>query len=99
GVLSIFFGLIASIPAFLLSARALREIKADPARIGGRRVAMAGILTGGAGLILTPILMICVVQVLRDRIHRADDAANLRRIGEAMFAYSGDHNERLPPAF
>jgi len=37
------------------------------------------------------------VQVARDRVLRATDAANLTRIGEAMYAYRDDYNH-FPPA-
>jgi hypothetical protein len=97
GLLSFLFGVFASVPAFIWAARGLAEIDRDRAHLKGRGLALAGIFAAGLGLFLQPMLLLLGVQVARDRVMRATDAANLRRIGEAMYAYNKDHNH-LPPA-
>jgi hypothetical protein len=97
GLLSFLFGAFASVPAFICAARGLGEIDRDRAHLKGRGLALAGIGAAGLGLFLQPLLLLLGVQVARDRVLRATDAANLRRIGTAMYAYNHDH-KHLPPA-
>jgi hypothetical protein len=97
GLLSLAFGVLASVPAFVFAARGLGEINRDPAHVRGRGLALLGIFAAGLGLFLQPLLLIFAVQTLRDLIARRTDAAQLRRIGQAMYAYNDDHGH-LPPA-
>jgi hypothetical protein len=97
GLLSFFLGVLASVPAFICAARALAEIKRDPAHVKGRGLALTGIFAAGLGLFMQPVLLLYLVEVMRDRVRRETDAANLQRIGEAMFAYNDRHGH-LPPA-
>jgi hypothetical protein len=97
GLLSFAFGVVASVPAFLCAARALREIDRDRAHLTGRRLAQVGIIAAGLGLFVQPVLLVFGVQFVRGRQARATDAANLYRIGEAMHAYHADQTH-FPPA-
>lgn len=97
GLLSFALGIFASVPAFFFSARGLREIDRDPRRVTGRKLALAGIFAAGLGMFLQPLMLLRGVQAVHDVVVRKTDAANLRHIGEAMYAYN-DHAGRLPPA-
>jgi hypothetical protein len=97
GLLSFLFGVLASIPAFVYAARGINEINRDPAHVKGRALALVGIFAAGLGLFLQPMLLIYGVERARDWVHRRTDAANLQRIGEAMYACNDDRGH-LPPA-
>jgi hypothetical protein len=97
GLLSFLFGIFASVPAFVCAARGLAEINRDPVHVKGRARALVGIFAAGLGMFAQPLLLLLGVQVARDRVVRATDAANLHRIGEAMYAHN-DERGRLPPA-
>ncbi|HKI31685.1 MAG TPA: DUF1559 domain-containing protein [Gemmataceae bacterium] len=102
GLLSFLLGVLASVPAFVYAARGLTEINRDPAHVKGRGLALAGIFAAGLGLFLQPVLLLFVVEVVRDWVIRKTDAANLQRIGEAMYAYDDGRGRfpdgHLPPA-
>jgi Protein of unknown function (DUF1559) len=97
GLLSFLLGIFASVPAFFYSARGLSEIHRDPVRVKGRGLALVGIFAAGLGMFLQPMFLLYGVQKVQDRVLRETDAANLRRIGEAMYAYNDEHGH-LPPA-
>jgi hypothetical protein len=97
GLLSFLLGIVASLPAFFFAARGLTEVERDPRRVRGRRLALAGIFTAGLGMFFQPLALLLAVQLVRDRVARQTDAANLEHIGAAMYQYH-DRAGRLPPA-
>ena len=68
GVLSLlcFFG-VTSIPAIVLGFIAMSKIKADPARYGGKGLAIAGIATGSLSLLLVILYILFIIIVAATR--------------------------------
>jgi hypothetical protein len=62
GVLSFLcFGPLSGIPAIILGFMAVSKNKADPARYGGRGLAIGGIVTGAINLVLVVLYIIFVI--------------------------------------
>src|SRR5262249_27421877 len=78
-------------------ARGLAEVERAPGHFRGRRLALAGIFAAGLGMFFQPLALLLAVQLVRDRVARPTDAANLEHIGEAAYQYH-DRAGRLPPA-
>lgn len=107
GLLSFGFFVVTGLPALLLGWLGLRAINRSDGRIKGRPLAVAGMITGGIGTVLSVLGLAAVVVLdLRATAQRATCANNLRRIGQATNFYHSDHkllpagtvpNPRLPP--
>ncbi len=93
------------IAGLILGIVAVSRVSRKPAEYGGRGMAIAGICTGGASILLV-IPMIMMASILLPSLARARElskravcAANLRGIGQAMRVYANDFNEEYPPNF
>jgi prepilin-type processing-associated H-X9-DG protein len=88
GLLALVLLALTGVPALLLGLRGLRAVNAGDGRVGGKRLAVAGILLGGLGTLLG-VLGVCVIVFshLREKSNRVECADNLRRIGEAVNLY------------
>jgi hypothetical protein len=94
-------GLVGLILGIIATVRASRE----PQRYGGKGLAIGGICTGGASVLLA-LVAIPLVAVLLPSLSRAGgmakrvaDAANLRIVGLAAAAYASDNGGSFPPDF
>jgi hypothetical protein len=99
--------ILTGIPALLLGLRGLRDVHTADGRLRGRRLAIAGMILGGAGTVLT----LCgVFSLLALHFHTLSQLTgcqnNLRRIGMAAAKYHDEHdhfpaaaipNPDLPP--
>jgi hypothetical protein len=90
--------ILTGLPALLLGLRGLRDVHAAGGRLRGRRLAIAGMVLGGAGTVLT----VCgVFSLLVLRYHafsqRTACQNNLRRIGMAAAKYY-DESDHFPAA-
>ena len=101
GVLSLFCSLVTAIPAIILGALGLRAIKRSEGRLGGKGLAVTGLVTGGIGLLLfVPALLfigIPFVQYVREGPNKRLTQENLEQIGIAMQSYQ-DNWQTFPPA-
>ncbi len=92
-------GLVGLILGIIATVRASRE----PQRYGGKGLAIGGICTGGASVLLAlvaiPLIAILLPSLSRARgmAKRAVDAANLRGLGQAVQVYASDHGNQFPP--
>jgi hypothetical protein len=102
GLLSFCLLLFAGIPAAILGGLALGDVRRGRGRVKGQGLAIAGLVLGLFGTLLTiPALL---VGMLFPAVHRVREAAarvqstnNLKQIALAMHNYH-DVNGRLPPA-
>jgi prepilin-type processing-associated H-X9-DG protein len=102
GVLAFFLSILTGIPAIVLGLLGLREIEKSRGRLQGKGLAIGGIVTGGIGtLIFGPLMVLLVVIPLVQRVRqaeaRAKSANNLKLMGLAMHKYH-DTFQFFPPA-
>ena len=84
----------AGIVGLILGIVALVKIKRKPAVYRGRGMAIAGICTGGASLLIVPLMIAILLPALgRARVggsKRTVCQANMRGIGQALYIYAQD---------
>ena len=97
GIVSFCIPILGSIAAIVLGILGLGKTK-DP-RVGGKGMAITGIVLGGVSVLVTP----CFISILLPSLNRAREtanrvkcASNLKQIGLALAQYASDHGGRLP---
>ncbi len=96
-VLGIFLFFPLSIPAIVLGHIALSQIKQSAGRIGGRGLAIAGLVLGYLGISLIPFVLIiaaiAIPNLLRARTaaNEASAAASIRNINRAQVTYQSTY--------
>jgi prepilin-type processing-associated H-X9-DG protein len=99
GVSSLVLSLVTALPALYLGVRAVRAINSSDGRIGGRRLAIAGMAVACFTTLATILGSAALVLLqLQDKSYQVGCANNLRAIGEAVNAYSDLHNGQFPAA-
>lgn len=92
---------IAGIVGLVLGIVALVRANDRPREYGGRGMAIAGICTGGASLIIVPALLVAILlpslSRARELAKRAVCAANMRNVGVALMTYARDNGDEFPP--
>jgi hypothetical protein len=105
GILSLVTCFLAGIPAIITGAIAQSRSRRDPARYGGRGLALAGLILGCCGTALTAIVVLALPVVLpavakgKSRAETIRCVGNLKLIGLAARMYAQDHNGVLPRDF
>jgi prepilin-type processing-associated H-X9-DG protein len=98
GVLSLFCGAIAGVPAIVLGWLGLGDIKRTRGLLRGRSAAVSGMALGVFGsTIVTAALLVPVYQAVREVKRSAECAENLKQIGLAMHNFH-EANSAFPPA-
>ena len=85
---------VGSIAAIITGIIALNRTSAEPRRYGGRGMAIGGIVCGGMGLLLTPMMAAIMLPSLsraRELSKRLVCASNLKGIGTILLIYENDH--------
>jgi prepilin-type processing-associated H-X9-DG protein len=94
GLLSVaaLFLVFTGLPALVVGWLALRQINASGGRLRGRRLAVAGMILGGAGTVLAVVGVVALVLVsMREASDRLVCADNERRLGQGVFGYEAKH--------
>jgi hypothetical protein len=101
-LLSFFWCPLATIAGLVISIIAWARASKEPARFGGKGLAIAGTVIGAIGVVSSPLLMIWM---LLPALDQASGAANqlkcstqMRAIVQGMIIYSQNHDDALPPA-
>jgi prepilin-type processing-associated H-X9-DG protein len=91
--------LLAAIPAYILGLRALRAIHSSDGRLRGQRLAIAGMVLGVVGGLITASgLAILVLRRQYAVFERTACANNLRVLGLAVKVDAEQHDKRFPQA-
>jgi len=104
GILSITcLWILGSIPAIILGVMGMKKADADPTNVGGRGMALAGLITGCVGIIagITPIaiassLALPSVQASRERAYQSKELNHMRQTLLAMRRYAADFDGNFP---
>lgn len=93
-----FFLFPAAILAIIFGHISLSEIRASAGRIGGKGIAVAGLVLGYLGLSFIPILIIAAIAIpnlLRARVAANESAAasSVRTLNTAEISYASSHPE------
>ena len=66
GMLSFCVGILAALPAVILGIVALVEISRSRGRLGGKGLAITGLILGCVGLVVVPVMLVFAIQRVRD---------------------------------
>jgi hypothetical protein len=96
GLLSLLCIFVTGIPAIIAGIIGLRAVSRSGGRLGGKRMANAGIVLGTFGNVCIPLVGIASRQVKLKAAH-VISANNLKQVGLSMHNYNGFYRQ-LPPA-
>ena len=105
GILSITcLWLVGSIPAIVLGILAIKNIDASQGALEGRGKAIAGLITGGVGVVLgiMPLGMVAAISLpafvqTRERAEQAVQVNHVRQLSMACQMYALDNEGKFPP--
>jgi len=101
GILSwVCAGPLAAIPAVITGHMALGRIKRSAVALGGRGLAIAGLILGYTSIVVMTVLLILfftlVMPLIKEETSKISCASNLHQIGSACTAYAAVHDGRYP---
>jgi prepilin-type processing-associated H-X9-DG protein len=101
GILSwVCAGPLAAIPAVITGHMALGRIKRSAGALGGRGMAIAGLILGYASIVVMIAAIVLfftfVAPAMREEAFKTACRVNLHQIGTACTVYAAEHNGRYP---
>jgi hypothetical protein len=102
GLLSLFLGAFlvgacTAIPAIILGILGLVEIGRSRGRLGGKGLAITGLILGFLGVALVPVGLVIGVQKIRESASRLQSSNNLRMLSLAMMNDADSNQGRMVP--
>jgi type II secretory pathway pseudopilin PulG len=103
GILSLVLACLTGIPAIVLGVLAIKKIGKSNGALGGRGMAIAGLVLGSVGTMITGIAILAGLAVpsfnaVKEKGRMMQAATNARMIVIAMKTYAGDHAGQYPDA-
>ena len=104
GILGItcIFPVFGAILAVIFGIIALNQINKSGGHITGQGQAIAGIVLGGVGFVMIPIMAAMLLPALnaaRAKAHSAVCMTNLKQIGLSIAMYADEHDGKIPRKF
>jgi hypothetical protein len=96
GLLSFCLGLLAGIPAVILGILALADVSRSRGRLGGKGLAIAGLLCGVLGTLSSGAWLYFSVFKVRDAAARIQSGNNLKMISLATINYADTNGGTMP---
>jgi len=101
GILSwVCAGPLAAIPAVITGHMALGRIKRSAGALGGRGLAIAGLILGYTSIVVMTVLLVLfftlLVPLIKEESSKTACLANLKMIGMACQMYAADHDGAFP---
>jgi hypothetical protein len=104
GIFAFFCSILTGIPAIILGIMALADVGNSRRRVTGRGAAVAGIVLGSVGMLMSIVclpvsmgLLLPAVQKVREAANRMSSANNLKQLALAMHNYNETYGS-FPPA-
>jgi hypothetical protein len=101
GLLSFCMSFLTGIPAVILGILALGDVSRGKGRVGGQGLAIAGLITGGIGTLLSclmvPAMLLPAVQAAREAARRMESMNNMKQIGMGIHNFH-DVRREMPVA-
>jgi prepilin-type processing-associated H-X9-DG protein len=93
---------VGGLVAIICGSVALSQINKSPGQVGGRGQAIAGLVLGGIGFLMVPLMAALLLPALgqaREQARRTQCINQLKQISFAIAQYADDNKERLPVSF
>lgn len=94
---------VTAIPGLILGIIALNKIKESAGRLGGRGLAVGGIVTSAIALLLVPVAFMAAMLLpalgkAKSKAQMINCVNNMKQLGLAVRIHSGDNNDTYPAA-
>jgi prepilin-type processing-associated H-X9-DG protein len=99
GILGVFCWFLTAIPGLILGIISLNKINRSGGQLGGKGLALAGIIVSSVMLmcgVMSMGMLLPALNAAREKSRRLTCLGNLKSIGLAIRLYSADNNERFP---
>jgi len=98
GILGLVSAGLCSLVGVVLGVVGLRRSRLRGKPLAGRRLALWGVATSTATLVIMPALLAPVFLRARESARKAECMSNLKQLALAVLMYANDYDERLPLA-
>jgi prepilin-type processing-associated H-X9-DG protein len=91
---------VGGILAVVLGAVAISKINKSAGAIGGKGLAVAGLVVGAISILLLPLMVALLLPAMmgaREMAYNAQSQANVKQLGAATMGYAAEQDGQLPP--